>query len=426
MYVLGVWAGPLIYVLFPIMVTLFGIKRRYFELFIITLWLLILSDYVPVENATHDDLQFAKDLKPLLPIFLLAFIFLSRDSFKPFPKVFIYFIPFFIIVTIALMYSTNVTIGLQKNVSFILMYFVVPIYVLHLHKTMGESFWKALMTFIIGMLTIGIILKFAVPEIGNLKSGRFKGVLGNPNGLGVFLNLTFILWVLIREFKLASFTKKENRLILIVIFLSLIWSGSRNGLMSVLLFYMVYQLVKINWFIAIVAVFGLVAFNDQIFEIVVSIVEFFGLQDYFRIDSIEEGSGRKIAWIFAWQQIQEYYFLGGGLGHDEQIMRANYYWLARAGHQGGVHNSYLSMWFDSGIIGLLAYFGGLLTIVFKSMKNSYLILAFLVSFLFNITYESWLVGSLNPFTIVLLIILTIFVANLKGVNYQVVNEQVKE
>jgi O-antigen ligase len=423
LYVLGVWAGPIIYILFPLALFLFGLKGRYFELFIITLWLLILSDYVPVENATHDDLQFAKDLKPLLPLALVGFILLSKDSLRPFPKVFYYFVPFFILASVGLIYSINITVGIQKTISFVLMYFVVPIYVYMLHRKMGDRFWKALMTFIIGMLSIGIVLSFVAPDIAVLKGGRFKGVLGNPNGLGVFLNLTFILWILIREFKLATFTKKENGYILAVILLSLIWCGSRNGMMSVFLFFVMYRFIKINWLLAIVVVLTLVTFNNQIFDFVVTIIEFFGLQDYFRIESIEEGSGRNIAWMFAWQQIQDYYFLGGGFGHDEHVMRPNYHWLARQGHQGGVHNSYLSMWFDSGIVGLVAYFGGLLAIVFRSMKNNYLIIAFLVSILFNITYESWLVGSLNPFTIVLLIILTIFVENLRGDEYLNENEQ---
>ena len=45
---------------------------------------------------------------------------------------------------------------------------------------------------------------------------------------------------------------------------------------------------------------------------------------------------------------------------------------------------------------------------------SYIGLAFLVSILFNITYESWLVASLNPFVIIFLIILTIFVEGIRG------------
>ena len=88
MYVSGVWGGPIIYPMFPIFMFLFGLKKRYFELFITALWLLMLSDYVPVKNATYDDLQFAKDLKALVPIILFLFYLKNREEFDFFPKIF--------------------------------------------------------------------------------------------------------------------------------------------------------------------------------------------------------------------------------------------------------------------------------------------------------------------------------------------------
>ena len=97
MYVVGVWGGPIIYLLFPLVFWLYGIKGLFLELFITSIWMLILSDYVPVKGATYADLQFAKDLKPLIPIFLFGFYIKSRDSFPPISKVFIRLIPFFII-----------------------------------------------------------------------------------------------------------------------------------------------------------------------------------------------------------------------------------------------------------------------------------------------------------------------------------------
>lgn len=412
MYVTGVWAGPIIYAMFPIVMLMFGLKFRYFELFIVAIWLLILADYVPVENATHDDLQFAKDLKPLVPLLLFGFFLRDREDFKPYSTLFLFFIPFILVVSAGLMDSINFTVGLQKTVSFILILVTVPMYVLKCHREDGELFWLSLMTFLIGMLAIGIVLRFVAPDIALLKGGRFKGILGNPNGLGVFLNLVFMLWIIIKEYKLAEFSVRANRLIFIVIIISLLWCESRNGMMSILLFYLVHRIVKVNWFLAVVVIAFFIGFNDQIFEVIIAIVEFFGFEDYFRVETIEEGSGRKIAWIFAWSQIQDYFFIGGGFGHDEHIMRANYYWLSRAGHQGGVHNSYLSMWFDAGIIGLVAYFGGLVTLVIKVMKHNYIAIAFLTSLLFNITYESWLVASLNPFTIIYFTILTILIGNL--------------
>lgn len=408
MYVMGVWGGPIIYPVFPIFMLLFGLRRRYFELLITSLWLLMLADYVPVKNAAYDDLQFAKDLKFMVPLFLAGFILLFRDDFKPFPKMITWFIPFIIVAIIALRFSINISTGVEKSISYILMMLAVPFYVSLLNRTEGELFWKALLTFVIGMLTIGIVLRFAAPQIAMLEGKRFKSVLGNPNGLGIFLNLTFALWLTLREMKLATFTKSENWYILMVILISLLWSGSRNGMMSIFIFLLVVTFVKIHWFLAIVVVLGVFTFNEQLFKVFLGIIDFFNLEDYFRVDSIEEGSGRKVAWVFAWQQIQDYYFVGGGFGNDENIMRPNYYWLSKLGHQGGVHNSYLSMWFDVGLAGLIAYFTAFFSILFRAMKRHYISLAFGISILFNITYESWLVASLNPFSILFLTILSIF------------------
>lgn len=412
MYVSGVWLGPIIYLLFPLVFFLFGLKKFLFEIFIITIWMLMLSDYVPVKNATHDDLQFAKDLKFLLPIGLAGFTVLHWKRLTPIPKFQLFFIPFFICAVIGLNYALTPQVGIQKTISIVLMYFFIPIVVNFLHREQGEYFWKALITFLIGMLMIGIVLRFVAPQIAMIEGGRFKSVLGNPNGLGIFLYLVYALWMIVRTKNLANFSRRANRLIFLVIFISIIWCGSRNGMISMLLFYAVYRLTKINWFLAILVVAALITFSDFLFELFLFAVEFIGLQNYFRVDSIEEGSGRVIAWVFAWEEIQKYFFFGGGFGQDEAVMRPNYYWLSMKGHQGGVHNSYLSMWFDTGIIGVISYFTAFMSIVFRSMRSNYLVLAFAFSFLFNIIYESWLVASLNPFTFIYLTILTIFAADL--------------
>ncbi|MBK7129554.1 MAG: O-antigen ligase family protein [Crocinitomicaceae bacterium] len=414
MYVSGVWGGPIIYPMFPIFMLLFGIRKRYFELLITSLWLLMLSDYVPVKDATYDDLQFAKDLKALVPLILFLFYLRDWRSFAPIPRIFLYFIPFFLVVIYSLNYSLKIDVGIQKTISYLLMYFTIPVYVAKLHRDEGEYFWTAFLTFIIGMLTIGVVLGFAAPQIGLMSDGRFKGVLGNPNGLGIFLYLTFILWVIIEEFKLAVFTRKERVYIIFILLFSLFWCGTRNGMMSILLFYIVYRAVKINWFVGIIFILTFISLEEVFFDFFLNTIEFFNLQDYFRVDTIEEGSGRKIAWMFAYGEIvQHNFFIGGGFGHDENVMRPNYYWLEKLGHNGGVHNSYLSMWFDSGIIGVVLYFISFIGIVFSRMKFSYVVIAFATSIFFNVSYESWMVASLNPFTLLFLTILTIFESKLR-------------
>ena len=158
MYVLGVWVEPLIYALFPIILILLGLKKRFFELLICAIWILILSDYVPVANATFQDLEFAKTLKPLIPITLFLFMIINREEFKPIPNFIFYFIPFFIVVGIALNYSIDINVGIKKTISFILMYITIPIYVNMLAKRDGEFFWMSLFTYLIGMLMIGMVL----------------------------------------------------------------------------------------------------------------------------------------------------------------------------------------------------------------------------------------------------------------------------
>ena len=75
------------------------------------------------------------------------------------------------------------------------------------------------------------------------------------------------------------------------------------------------------------------------------------------------------------------------------------------------------MWMDAGILGVVAYFGGIIAIIGKTMRDNYIIIAFVASIAFNIYFESWLVASLNPFTILYLTILTIFISNLTGKDY---------
>ena len=82
-------------------------------------------------------------------------------------------------------------------------------------------------------------------------------------------------------------------------------------------------------------------------------------------------------------------------------MRRNYDYLERMGHQGGVHNSYLSMWFNVGIVGLLIYFRSFVLLFIKAAKLLPISTAVMFSVLFSVMYESWLVGSLNPYTIIL-------------------------
>jgi O-antigen ligase len=99
--------------------------------------------------------------------------------------------------------------------------------------------------------------------------------------------------------------------------------------------------------------------------------------------------------------------MGLGFGYDEYVMRSNFRVLSKLGHQGGVHNSYLSLWINFGLIGLLIYIRSFLLIFIKAVKITNLALPVFFAVIFSSSFEGLLVGSLNPHMFFLLIIITI-------------------
>jgi len=197
----------------------------------------------------------------------------------------------------------------------------------------------------------------------------------------------------------------------------LILSGSRSSFVSVLIFLIFgrfFSASPVFGFVMLLGVFGL---SELVLSNIGPIVTALGLDDYVRLQTLENGSGRYFAWDFAWKQIQEYFVFGGGFANDERIMRKHRLYLERMGHQGGVHNSYLSFWFNVGIVGLLLFLRSFILVFVKASKMVPMSLGIMFAVMFSVTYESWLVSSLNPFTILLLIIITM-VTEEEIVNWQ--------
>src|SRR5690606_33617251 len=114
--------------------------------------------------------------------------------------------------------------------------------------------------------------------------------------------------------------------------------------------------------------------TELVTQNLVAIVEAIGLSEFFRIETLAGGSGRYIAWNFAWNAIQDNFWLGRGFAFDEWIMGQNQDFLSDLGHQGGVHNTYLILWLNTGIIGLALFVRALFLLFIKASK--YLSVAF--------------------------------------------------
>jgi O-antigen ligase len=150
---------------------------------------------------------------------------------------------------------------------------------------------------------------------------------------------------------------------------------------------------------------------DYIFIAGIGAVQQMGLGAQFRIEESETvgfASGRAVAWKYAWEEIGKNYFFGRGWSYDEiWIFGPIQQTLNMLNHQGGVHNAFLIIWLNTGIVGLITYGISLIYLFLKAAKNSMLALPILFGSLFVANFEPWLGASLNPYTILFLICLSV-------------------
>lgn len=382
-------------------VLLFIRRKLYYELFFGFVFLLVLSD-----NLDH--FVFAKSFKNVYIIILFLVFYTDRKNFIPFSPIFKGFLPFLAVAFFALQFSGNPATGLQKSISYVLLLIVVPNYTLTLYRNIGRRLMRDASYFLLLISIVGILVSVVNPNFAYLV-GRFRGIFGNPNGEGIFAFLTFAFFYLVNELFSGLFSKNEKRVYYSIIIYVLLICSSRTAMISVLILFMFSKMYRLSPLLGFLLLVTISLSLEYIFSNLPVIISALGLEDYFRIQTLEEGSGRFIAWEFAWERIQNFFFFGGSLGNDEYIMRQHYDLLEKLGHQGGVHNSYLTLWFDVGLVGLLLYFGNMIRLFLQAAKKTKIAFPLFFSVLFSITYESWIAGSLNPFTIILFIVITLVV-----------------
>ncbi|HSH66951.1 MAG TPA: O-antigen ligase family protein [Bacteroidia bacterium] len=391
------------YLTVPLTIYLMMKKRLIEELLIGFFFILIISDsYVPT-------LVFAKNIKNIYMVFLIIYFLFKTNEFFPLTELHKLFLPFFLFsfLTIILsVYEPFFILGIQKTVSYFFVFLILPNYILYLYRQKGRDFLKRFLLFCLFTLIIGFILKFIAPDIANISTGRYRGVMGNPNGIGLFSFLVFLVFSMVNEAFPGLFSKSEKRLFYAVILLSILLSGSRSSIIALLIFMINKEIYKKNAFggfiVFIIFLFVIYFINLYTFEI----IRFLGLQEFLRIDTIKDASGRYIAWEFAWKQIQNNFLVGKGWGYDEYYMQQHFIELSNLGHQGGVHNSFLSFWMDQGLIGILLFIRCFVLLFIKASKNTNYAFPIMFAIIFTAIFESWLVASLSAFAFLALFIYT--------------------
>jgi O-antigen ligase len=351
--------------------------------------------------------SFAETAKIGVVVFSLVFVWLNFSRLRSKENmIFKYFLPFLLFAISATLWSYDPFNALQKAMSYGLIFFLIPLFYLNA-KEENEQYGLELVYFFTTVVLVGLIIHLVNPQFTTLV-GRYRGLLGNPNGLGIFLTVMYAV-----AFPVFKSLGKEgvNRAFLWLFYggviVSLLMTGSRTALIAFSLFFIFDRLRFLSNAFTIVVFVALILSYEYLLLNLPELISFFGLEDYFRIDTLEEGSGRFIAWSFAWERIQDVFFIGGGFSYTEHIFHVFYDELSRLGHQGNAHNSYLTIWLDTGVIGIVLFAAGLIRSIAAALKQSPITLPIVYAVLFSTFFESWLSASLNPFTSLLIIALTV-------------------
>ncbi|MBT6514044.1 MAG: O-antigen ligase family protein, partial [Crocinitomicaceae bacterium] len=200
------------------------------------------------------------------------------------------------------------------------------------------------------------------------------------------------------------------RIILVIVLYITVQTGSRGALMSLIVLILLNEIFKLSPWIGLLLIVLFVGIYEFLINYLISTMIDLGLKEELRLDKIEEASGRIIAWTFAWNNIQDSFFIGQGFGYDRHLTRINFMKLSKLGHEGGVHNSFLMIWLNTGLLGLIAWLRGMFLVVIKGSKKSKVAIPILISVFLSAFFEGWFVGSLNPFTPFFLIIMTVLVS----------------
>lgn len=400
-FVTGSASTPAFFALGSVTVLLWWRRKMYFEILIGFFFILILSD-----NLRHAT-DFAKAFKNLYIVLLAVIAVLSRSDFRPFNKLFLYFVPFVLIAGVGLFESPVAFTGIQKTVSYILLIFSVPQLFITAFRTRGPEVVKDLIFFAVLMLIIGFIMIVTDPGVAFSHGGRFRAVFGNPNGLGIFAGLLLVLTIVAREYFKGLLSKNDLRWMVIPLLLAVALSGSRTAIMASVLFLLFVRFFRTSPFLGFIIFFAFAIGVEVVSTNLLAVVGGLGLDQFLRVDTLDEGSGRYVAWNFAWEAIGEHFWFGRGFAFDEWLMDVNQDFLNALGHQGGVHNTYLIVWLNTGLVGLLIFLRAWFLAFIQAGKNTAIAYPAMFLVLFSILLEPWLAASLNPFTILLLISLII-------------------
>lgn len=237
---------------------------------------------------------------------------------------------------------------------------------------------------------VSVLVRYANFELGHL-NGRFRGIFGNPNEFSHW-------WLGLAVLGLVSCQKVKHPRTLILLAATLLlyfWSGTRGALVAFFLSLGGWFVLGIpqSFFSQMVKVLlvssGVMLLTAISTDVLLEVLP----ERVVRVESLEQGGGRLLAWEHAYDQVMENPWIGEGGGAEERYFRENYAFFAIRNHQGLSHNSWLAFAMNFGIPATLVLFGMLLTRLGLVRRRLFIVGA--LPWMFSFTVEGWLTAPMS-------------------------------
>ena len=312
-----------------------------------------------------------------------------------------YILPFSIVATL-ITFSLS-PLGLEatvRGVSYFLVALVVFKCVQLLVEHNAKRFYDLLLTVLALYFSFNFVVLF-MPFLGeNYIAGRFAGLMGNPNGLGMVAMFSYALIDILRAKNNTSFNRSFFSVFKVALIVLVVLTASRTALFSIFLYEACIRLLKHKIILAVVLLLMLFVYMISASISLEAVVSSLGLSEYLRVDTLEDASGRTEVWGVALEEIKNQPWLGKGILYDNYFILdygERYFGEYRARHWYGIWNSYLSLLLNVGIIGVLAF--SLFWYKMYALSRMKIVrFAFLMLCLFSAISESWMAASMNAFT----------------------------
>lgn len=326
-----------------------------------------------------------------------------------------FFIPFTIIAVSVSFFSNLGVQSILRSLAFLIVPLVIFKFVSLLYSYNSKRTSEIIITFLFIYFSINLLFFFS-PFINVYTVGRFRGLTGNPNGLGMICFFCYCILTLISRRNLTTYTPQFFSIFKIILFTLIIVTASRTSLIALLAFESLVRFRNFNKFLLSTTFLFLLVISTTInFS---GLIDNLGLSSFFRVETIVDFSGRLEVWNVALEDIKSSPLFGNGMTYDDLFIKdyAQYYVDQKARHWSGIWNSYLSLLLNVGVVGLVAYFYFWIK-VYNKPSFSNLSFPFVFGCLLIGITESWMNASMNAMTPLMLLFWAIQTCHIKKTNY---------